>query len=72
MALIYAHKGLTVKLESRTVVVIDHDGTATAQAMTGAARYANAGEPVRQYAYMPAGTDLSTRQVRAYRRLNME
>lgn len=72
MALISEHAGFVVKLDRRTIVIIDHGGDATPQAMTGAARWANGGEQVRQYAYMPAGSDLSTRQVRAYRRLNME
>ena len=72
MTLISEYHGFVIKLDSRTITVIDHDGDASPQAMTGAARWANGGEPVRQYAYMPSGSDLSTRQVRAYRRLNKE
>lgn len=71
MPIISEHAGFVVKLDRRTIVIIDHDGTATPQAMTGAARAANAGEPVRQYAHMPAGGDLSGSQVRAFHRLNM-
>ena len=72
MPIISEHAGFVGKVDRRTIGIIDHDGDATPQAMTGAARWANGGEPVRQYAYMPTGGDLSTRQVRAYRRLNME